>query len=143
MPGRDLKHMLSKWFMPARDRRDRERGQALPVIALMLTVILGGAAMVVDGGNAMAQQRGTQNAADSAALAAATVLAQKMGGQTKTDADVLDAVNQAFIRNNSTAGTSYYVSYTDAVVGTVGRGGSIPSDAGGVRALGNRTFDTF
>src|SRR3954449_2799642 len=99
MPGRDLKHMLSKWFMPGRDRRDRERGQALPVIALLLTVILGGTAMVVDGGNAMAQQRGTQNSADSAALAGATIIAQKMGGQSKTDSDVLSAVTDAFTRN--------------------------------------------
>jgi hypothetical protein len=135
--------MLSKWLPSSYGRRDRERGQALPVIALMLTVILGGAAMVVDGGNAMAQQRGTQNAADSAALAGATVMAQKMGGQSVSDSDVLDAVTQAFTRNASTMATSYYVNYSDSIVGTVGRGGSIPSDAGGVKAVGNRTFDTF
>src|SRR3954447_16518471 len=135
--------MLTKWLPSSHGRRDRERGQALPVIALMMTVILGGAAMVVDGGNAMAQQRGTQNAADSAAPAGATVMAQKMGGQSVGDSDVLSAVTQAFTRNASTMATSYYVNYSDSIVGTVGRGGSIPSDAGGVRALGNRTFDTF
>src|SRR3954468_19322077 len=113
------KHMLKRLTMPnVSSSRERERGQALPVIALMLTVILGGAAMVVDGGNAMAQQRGTQNAADSAALAGATVMAQKMGGQSVGDSDVLSAVTQAFTRNASTMATSYYVNYSDSIVGT-------------------------
>jgi hypothetical protein len=123
--------------------RRGERGQALPLIALCMTVILGATAMVIDGGNAMAQQRGTQNAADAAALAGATVIAQKFGGGSFTDFDVATAVDDAFDRNGSEPGTSYYVDYTNGVVGTVGRGGSIPSGAGGVRATGNRTFDTF
>src|SRR3954469_4464092 len=144
MPRGHRKHMLKRLTMPnVSSSRERERGQALPVIVLMLTVILGGTAMVVDGGNAMAQQRGTQNSADSAALAGATIIAQKMGGQSKTDSDVLSAVTDAFTRNGSVLATSYYVNYTDSIVGTVGRGGSIPSEAGGVRAVGNRTFDTF
>ena len=55
--------------------------------------------MVIDGGNAMAQQRGTQNAADSAALAGALVIAQKFGGQNKGDSDVVNAMNNAFSQN--------------------------------------------
>lgn len=120
-----------------------DRGQALPILALSMAVILGATAMVIDGGNAMAQQRGTQNAADAAALAGATVIAEKFGGASRTDSDVATAVSEAFTRNGSTGGTSYYVDYLNNIVGTVGRGGSIPSDAGGVRATGNRTFDTF
>jgi hypothetical protein len=120
-----------------------ERGQALPILALSMAVILGATAMVIDGGNAMAQQRGTQNAADAAALAGATVLAEKFGGASRADSDVATAVSEAFTRNGSVGGTSYYVDYLNNIVGTVGRGGSIPSDAGGVRASGNRTFDTF
>jgi hypothetical protein len=126
-----------------RTSREREHGQALAIMAIALTVLLGAGAMVIDGGNAMAEQRGTQNASDAAALAGAVVIAQKFGGQTKTDSDVQSAMSDAFLRNGSTTGTSYYVDYSSTVVGTVGRGGSIPSDAGGVRAAGTRTFDTF
>lgn len=124
-------------------RPDSEHGQALAILAIGMTVLLAAGAMVIDGGNAMAQQRGTQNASDAAALAGALTIAQKFGGQNKTDADVVTAINNAFSQNGSAAGTSYYVSYTNSVVGTVGRGGSIPSEAGGVQANGARTFDTF
>src|SRR3954469_5375230 len=114
---------------PGRGRR--ESGQTLPLVALMMPVTRGGAGMVVDGANAMAQQRGTQNAADAAALAGAVVIAEKMGGESHTDSDVMTAVTSAFTRNGSVNATSFYVDYTNGVVGTVGRGGSIPSDAGG------------
>jgi Flp pilus assembly protein TadG len=121
----------------------RERGQALVFIALSMTVVLAATAMVIDGGNAMSQQRGTQNATDAAALAGAVVIAEKMGGETRTDSNVVSAMNNAFSGNEATMGTSYYVDGSQAIVGTVGRGGSIPSDAAGIQAAGNRTFDTF
>jgi hypothetical protein len=126
---------------PSRARR--EGGQALVFIALSMTVVLAATAMVIDGGNAMSQQRGTQNATDSAALAGAVVIAEKMGGETRVDADVVAAMNNAFGGNEATMGTSYYVDGDQAIVGTVGRGGSIPSGAAGIQAAGNRTFDTF
>jgi hypothetical protein len=126
-----------------RTRRDGEKGQALAIIAIMMTVLLAVGAMVVDGGNGMAQQRGTQNGADAAALAGAVVIAEKMGGQTVTDSDVSSAVSTAFVQNATDNSASYYVDYNNNVVGTVGRGGSIPSDAGGVQTGGARTFDTF
>ena len=62
-----------------RDRREGQGGQAIAVIAIALTVVLAAGAMVIDGGNAMAQQRGTQNGADSAALAGATAHCRKHG----------------------------------------------------------------
>ncbi|HUS21078.1 MAG TPA: pilus assembly protein TadG-related protein [Aeromicrobium sp.] len=123
--------------------RRREGGQALVFVALSMTVVLAAAAMVIDGGNAMAQQRGTQNATDAAALAGALTLAQNMGGDDKNDGDVRTAMLRAFSNNDSTMGTSYYVDYDYGVVGTVGRGGSIPNDAAGVQVAGSRTFDTF
>ena len=61
----------------------------------------------------MAQQRGTQNAADAAALAGATVIAEKIGGDSRTDSDVATAVDDAFISNDSEPGTSYYVDYDE------------------------------
>jgi Flp pilus assembly protein TadG len=125
------------------ERRHREGGQALVFVALSMTVILAATAMVLDGGNAMAQQRATQNAADAGALAGAVVLAEDMGGEDKNDAAVRTAMLQAFNRNGTSMGTSYYVDYNYNIVGTVGRGGSIPNDAAGIQVLGNRTFDTY
>src|SRR5438093_3781369 len=110
-------------------RRDRERGQALAIMAIAMAAVLAGTAMVIDGGNAMAQQRGTQNATDAAALAGSTVIAQKMGGATRTDSNVVSAMSTAFSADASTMTTSYYIDFNKNVVGTVGRGGSIPSSA--------------
>ena len=126
-----------------RDRREGQGGQAIAVIAIALTVVLAAGAMVIDGGNAMAQQRGTQNGADSAALAGATVIAENMGGAGETDADVSTAVNNALGDNSTTGTSSYYVDYSYNIVGTIGRGGSIPDRAGGVQVGGARTFNTF
>jgi hypothetical protein len=52
-------------------------------------------------------------------------------------------MSNAFTNNQTTMGTSYYLSFEGNIVGTVGRGGSIPSDASGIQASGLRTFDTF
>jgi len=78
----------------------REAGQTLVVVALALTAILAMGALLVDGGNAYAQQRRTQNASDSASEAGATVLAQSLmsiasGGAPRTDTNVLAALNSA------------------------------------------------
>jgi Putative Flp pilus-assembly TadE/G-like len=109
-----------------------------------LSVVLVATAMVIDGGNAMSQQRGTQNATDAAALAAAVVIAEKMGGATRDDGDVRSTMLSSFNDNGGTSmGTSYYIDHNNNIVGTVGRGGSIPNDAAGVQAAGERTFDTF
>lgn len=126
-----------------RTSADGQRGQALAVLAISMTVILGATAMVIDGGNGMAQQRGTQNATDSAAFAGAVVIAEKMAGATRVDSDVVNAMNTAFTNNGSTMSTSYYISFEGTVLGTVGRGGSIPHDAAGIQATGQRTFNTF
>lgn len=48
-----------------------ERGQALIAVVLALVVLIGMLGLVVDGGNAFMDRRSAQNAADSAALAAA------------------------------------------------------------------------
>ena len=85
--------------MPAPESRGRrQEGQTLVVVALALIALLGMSALIIDGGNLFAQQRGSQNGADAASGAGATVLAQGLfstssGGTGKTDADVLAAMN--------------------------------------------------
>jgi Flp pilus assembly protein TadG len=54
----------------------RERGQALVIIALAIVGLAGMAGLVIDGGNIFLDRRNAQNAADSAALAAALARVQ-------------------------------------------------------------------
>jgi Flp pilus assembly protein TadG len=56
--------------------RSRQRGQAIVLIALMLTVLIGMVAVAIDGSRAFALRREMQDATDAAALAAADKLQQ-------------------------------------------------------------------
>lgn len=119
-----------------------EAGQTLVIMVLILVVVLAATAVVLDGGNGMAQQRGTQNATNSAALAGAVVIGQKFSGATRSDGNVQTAVRNAFSSNSATMGTIYYVDFNLNHVGQVG-GGAIPSSAAGVEANGTRAFGTL
>jgi Flp pilus assembly protein TadG len=59
---------IKLWFL--RLRKD-ERGNVAPLVAIMLTVLLGSAGMVVDGGLMFETRRFLQNGTDGAALAGA------------------------------------------------------------------------
>jgi Putative Flp pilus-assembly TadE/G-like len=131
----------------------RQRGQILVVFALGLVVFVAGVALVIDAGVAYAQQRTVQNGSDAAANAGAVVLAQRLGGATKTDQDVADAV--AFSAGfNAIDQTAYYtnvsgqpIDATGAPVAPeaavqVGATGTIPPNAQGVHVGGSRTFGT-
>lgn len=52
-------------------RKSPERGQALIIIVLAIVALVGVTALAIDGGNALAERRRAQNAADAAALAGA------------------------------------------------------------------------
>lgn len=54
-----------------RSHRDDNRGQILPIFALMLVFLVAMVGLVIDGGSTFAQRRAEQNAADLAALAGA------------------------------------------------------------------------
>jgi uncharacterized membrane protein len=68
------------------------RGQALIIVALALAGLVGIVGLVVDGGNVFLDRRNAQNAADSAALAAA--FHRIRGGQ-----DIVSAAMQAAAQN--------------------------------------------
>jgi len=130
-----------------RGTRD-ERGQAIVILALAVTGVLAMSALLIDGGNAMAQQRGTQNAADAAAYAGASEILQNIAGTSRSDADVSAAIQAALAANpGSTSNTQLdlaeYVDYNHNVVGTVGAGGAIPSSAAGVLVGGERNVTTY
>lgn len=135
-------------------RPDPTRGQILVIGVLGLVAMLAGAALILEGGNAYAQQRVVQNGADSAANAGAVVLAQRLGGATRTDAQVSAAVTTAATQNTLTSvvgrytnGSGAYLTTgnavtTDPAAAALVGGGVIPTSARGVEAHGTRTFDT-
>ncbi|MHB8571384.1 MAG: TadE/TadG family type IV pilus assembly protein [Candidatus Dormibacteria bacterium] len=62
----------------------RQRGQAMVLMALMATVLLGAVGLAIDGGLAFARERSAQNAADGASLAAAYDIAQGLSEAAAT-----------------------------------------------------------
>jgi Flp pilus assembly protein TadG len=132
------------------------KGQALVLFALLLTGILLGTALVVDVGNAWAQERVTQNAADSSAEAGAVVIVQYLAGSTvpptgggcpisplpsnQWDLAVCDAVYGNAQAAGVTLTAAKYTDYAGNLIGDIGAG--FPSGAQGVRTYGSRTFET-
>lgn len=127
-----------------RHGRSRERGQVLALVALALVAMLAVTALVIDGGNAFAQQRGTQNAADAASLAGATVMVQNIAGVTKLDSDVYAAITAKMNENKATFDSANYVDWNFAVLSPVtNTGAAIPAAAAGVAVHGSRAFSTY
>jgi hypothetical protein len=136
----------------------RDHGQILVLAALAMVVIIGGVALVLEGGNAYANQRIAQNAADAVAHAGATVLAQRLGGTAKDDGDVAAAMAELADANGLTSFEGYYVNVLGQYIAATGlpaltdaervRVGSLavdlppPPKAQGVRATAVRDFGT-
>jgi Flp pilus assembly protein TadG len=92
------------------DSNDRESGQTIVLLAVMITLLLGVCGFVIDGGNWMVNRRQVQNAADAAALAGAARIPS--GSMAATDAakaqytenglatDSLDVTNTTYMTSN-------------------------------------------
>jgi len=129
--------------------REGRRGQTLVLFAGGIIAFIGMVGLVIDGGNAFAQQRRSQNGADASAEAGATQLARKALGVPPTandatwDQRVLDAVNATAAANDLTiVGASQYTDVSGVVLGPVGTG-TIPANSAGVQVNGNRNFRTY
>lgn len=128
----------------------RDRGQILALFALSSTVIILAVGLVIDGGNALVQRRGSQNAADFAALAGARIVAEWIGGDTTngTDANVQAAVTRAIAENRDSAITfgppngPRYIDSNGALLDYVGTG-VIPTGAAGVKVWTHRDFTPY
>ena len=140
----------------ASPRPDGRKGQVLVIFAGGLIALIAGVALVVDGGNALAQQRATQNGTDAVAEAGTVVIAQYlMGGSSSTgavgtcpttpgnawDLEVCKAVYGSAANNNVTIASAEYTDFKGDVIGTVGSG--FPTGAQGVRANASRNFGTY
>ena len=125
------------------------RGQTLVIFALASVAIVAMVGLIVDGGNAFAQQRRAQNAIDAASEAGTVQLARRMMGvepgntDAQWDALVLNSVNLTATANGiTTVSAPNYVDIDGDPVGPVGTG-TIPTDAAGVHAAGTREFGTY
>jgi len=135
-----------------------QRGQIIVIAAMAMIALIGGVSLILEGGNAYAHQRIAQNAADSVANAGATVIAQRLGGGTQVDADVLAATDAMAAANGLDSYTAYYTNVlgqsldlaglvtTDpslaARVGTADGSSSIPAGTQGVQVGGSQSFGT-
>jgi len=138
----------------ALNRREGQRGQILVVAVLAMISMIGGVALILEGGNAYAHQRMVQNGADAVANVGATTLAQRLGGATLTDAGLVSAMSAL---SGSNGLDSYNAWYTDwqghlltsggatttnqAAAAAVG-GGTIPPSAQGVQVGASQSFGT-
>ena len=141
--------------MFSRSNERQERGQVLVIVGMSIIVLIAMIGLVIDGGLAWGNQRNTQNVADATAKAGATVLAERLGGATRADADVLSAVDATAEANSLDDVVAFYTddqgrlltpvgglaanTATAAVVG----GGPIPTGAAGVLSEGSLTFETL
>src|SRR5262245_24901092 len=93
-------------------RRSGEAGQALVVMVGVMLLGISLLAVIVDGGNVLAQQRMTQTGADSTAEAGAVVLAQRLAGAATPalgwDAEVADKLDESASTNNVVVAAAYY-----------------------------------
>lgn len=124
------------------------RGQALVLIALAFAAFLALLALAIDGGNAYAQRRRAQNAADAAALSGARRLweIRRQGG---SEADLLAAIREAIdahgtfnVDGQPNRFEAFYVDENGSVLGPLGSG-VIPGNAGGVQVTVINRFDAF
>jgi Putative Flp pilus-assembly TadE/G-like len=130
---------------------DEARGQILVIVAVGMVAFVAMVGLVIDGGNAWGHQRGTQNAADSAAKAGAVVVQAHLGADTRTDGDVGCAVETAADENGASLDGAEYTNHEGTpydppiAVGPCdpGAGSAIPAGAQGVRAATVEDFDTF
>ena len=137
-----------------RHPRSSARGQVIVIAALAMVTMIGGVALILEGGNAYAHQRETQNAADAVANAGATVLSEKLGGSAKTDSDV---VTSMLATSNANFLNSYSGIYTDVTGHMLTPAGAtttnatnaahvgdgvIPVGAQGIQAFGSQNVPT-
>jgi Flp pilus assembly protein TadG len=141
------------------DSRRRQGGQIIVLAVVGMITMIAGVALLLEGGNAYAHQRGVQNGADAAADTGASVLAQKLAGLTITDANVASAIDASRLANGLDTNSAYYTDVAGKPINAAGLvttadlaaqvgGGSnnplaiIPPNAQGVHDGGSRTFGT-
>jgi Flp pilus assembly protein TadG len=109
-------------------QRQGQAGQALVIMVLALVVLMGMSGLVIDGGNAMANERGVQNGADAAAEAGALVLASRLAGASTPAGGWDSSVNAAILASAAANGVTVEAAYYTDICG-------IPLKADGTGSL--------
>lgn len=131
-------------------------GQLLVLFAIFLTGMLLVVGLVVDVGNNWAQQRATQNAADSSAEAGTVVIVQYLAGSTVPpttgscpfgtavtwDLAVCKAVYGNAQAGGVTITSAQYTDYAGDPIAGSAVGSGFPAGAQGVRLYASRSFGT-
>ncbi len=120
-----------------------DRGQAMVLFALMLMVLFGVGALVVDGGYGFVQLRQAQNAADLASQAATLQLQSNCGGVPgQTDAQLSAVIADVVGANAPRAAANWQGTFLDQggnpIAGSPAlpnTGAQVPSGACGVRVV--------
>jgi hypothetical protein len=120
------------------------------LFALVLGVVVLAVGLVLDGGTALVQRRGSQNASDFGAMAGARVIAEFVDGDTTngTDANVRAAIQNAVTANGgelitfSAPNGPRYVDSNGTLLGFVGTG-AIPADTAGVTVTSQKTWRPY
>jgi hypothetical protein len=156
-----------------RPEAGRDAGQALVIMVVALIAVIAGLGLIIDGGNAWAQQRITQAGNDASAEAGAVVLAEYLAGANTPvpgwDGAVDDAVNGAAANNGISIDAAYYTDICGTLLrpdGTKASGtvdaalvgdGTLPTNnstnpdcpagtvgpVAGVQVMASRPFGTF
>lgn len=128
--------------------RRRPAGQALVMVALAMIAIIGGMGLVIDGGNAFAQQRISQAGNDAASEAGATVLNQHDANPTTVppagnwDDQVASAIAATAANNAIVVDVSYYTDICGAYLRENGTRATGTADAAVVGASATGSLPT-
>jgi hypothetical protein len=126
-----------------RPHRTHEAGQALVIMAIAIVAVIAGVGLIIDGGNAWAQQRISQNGNDASAEAGAVVLASYLSNAAAPpsgwDGAVETAVLDAADRNGIDVEIAYYTDICGTLLRTDGTKAATPADAA---VVGDGTLPT-
>ncbi|HEY6202139.1 MAG TPA: pilus assembly protein TadG-related protein [Candidatus Limnocylindria bacterium] len=131
-----------------------DEGQVLVIVALAMVVLMGALALALDWGYGYVQRRGTQNAVDSATLAAARHVASTfkvVGAVPAFDATIEEVCDDVAARTATLSGTTEISFFSDptapgtwTTVGTsgcaAGSGVPVPNDTSFVRIRSMSSF---
>jgi Flp pilus assembly protein TadG len=131
--------------MTGRQSRGSERGQIIVLFALALLALVAMGGLIIEAGNAFAQQRIAQNGADAAANAGTLVVAERLSGDAKTGDDVYNAVTASAVANELANPVAVYTDNIGQPLSptvTVALGTDVPANGRGVKVTGDKISGT-
>ena len=138
---------MDRFFRSRAGARSRD-GQVLVIVAAGMFVLIAMVGLIIDGGNALGQQRRAQNAADGIAMSGTAVIQDYLSGTgtTPTAGDVGCAVETAADAHDIDLEKAEFTNYQGTVIGLVPACGSaavIPAGSQGVKGSSTEDFETF